>query len=177
VPKEIYTLSQRKPIAISAGESHSAAITEKLSLFTWGNGGFGRLGHGTDTKEYSPKIVEGLLHEEIVYVSCGSFHTLTVSKQGTVYVCGQNKYGKLGIHPQNSSDGDVHREPVRISMYKLSLGTREIMKERSEIVQASAGFNHSLVLSKDGKAYSFGYNGKGVLGRIPENFRVPLPVG
>ena len=58
VPKEIYTLSQRKPIFVAAGESHSAAITEKLKLFTWGNGGFGRLGHGQDVKEPSPKLVE-----------------------------------------------------------------------------------------------------------------------
>lgn len=27
-PKEIYTLSKRNPITISAGEAHSAAITE-----------------------------------------------------------------------------------------------------------------------------------------------------
>jgi len=59
-PKEIYTLSQRKPIFISAGESHSAAITEKHKLFTWGNGAFGRLGHGTDLKQIAPKQVESL---------------------------------------------------------------------------------------------------------------------
>ena len=44
-PKRIYQLSQRNPIFIAAGESHSAAITEDNSLFTWGNNGFGRLGH------------------------------------------------------------------------------------------------------------------------------------
>ena len=55
VPKEIYTLSQRKPIFLSAGESHSAAITEKQDLFTWGNGGFGRLGHTEVVNVYTPK--------------------------------------------------------------------------------------------------------------------------
>lgn len=79
-PKEIYTLSQRKPIFISAGESHSAAITEKNNLYTWGNGGFGRLGHGADNSESAPKLVQDLSADEmkVVYVSCGTFHTIVV---------------------------------------------------------------------------------------------------
>ena len=87
-PKEIYTLSQRKPKFIAAGESHSAAITEKSNLFTWGNGGFGRLGHGHDIKECSPKMVEQLADVALVSVSCGSFHTLAVAESGAVYSFG-----------------------------------------------------------------------------------------
>ena len=88
MPKEIYTLSKRKPIYVSAGESHSAAITEKLNLYTWGNGGFGRLGHDLDMNEYIPKLVEALLQDEITYVSCGTFHTLAVSSKGSVFAFG-----------------------------------------------------------------------------------------
>jgi alpha-tubulin suppressor-like RCC1 family protein len=58
MPKEINDLSKKKPIFVSAGESHSAAITEKLKLFTWGNGAFGRLGHGLDNNEKRPKLVD-----------------------------------------------------------------------------------------------------------------------
>lgn len=60
VPKEIYDLSKKKPIFIAAGESHSAAITEKLNLYTWGTGTYGRLGHGMDTSEKKPKLIEDL---------------------------------------------------------------------------------------------------------------------
>lgn len=88
MPKEIYTLSQRKPIFVAAGESHSAAITEKLNLFTWGNGGFGRLGHDEDVNEPAPKLVEELINEEVVNVSCGAFHTLALCKSGHVYSFG-----------------------------------------------------------------------------------------
>lgn len=76
MPKEINELSKKKPIFVSAGESHTAAITEKLKLFTWGNGAFGRLGHGLDNIEKRPKLVENLDSFEITYVSCGAFHTL-----------------------------------------------------------------------------------------------------
>ena len=71
-----------------------------------------------DAKETSPKCVEALLNEEIVYVSCGSFHTLAVAANGSVYSCGQNKYGKLGIHYQNSKEGDSQKVPQKIYMYK-----------------------------------------------------------
>lgn len=60
VPKEINELSKKKIVFISAGESHSAAITEKLKLYTWGTGAYGRLGHGMDTNEKKPKLVEDL---------------------------------------------------------------------------------------------------------------------
>lgn len=79
LPKEIYTLSQRKPIFIACGESHSAAISEKRQLFTWGHGGYGRLGHGTDEKEIAPRVVEALRHLKALTVSCGFNHTLAVT--------------------------------------------------------------------------------------------------
>ena len=65
------------------------------------------------------------MDKKIVYVSMGAFHTLCVCSEGFVYSFGQNKYGKLGIHYQNSAEGQIHNVPVRISMYK---GTGEGIK-------------------------------------------------
>ena len=45
-PQEIGFLSTAKVIEVLAGESHSAAITKAHKLYTWGNGSYGRLGHG-----------------------------------------------------------------------------------------------------------------------------------
>ena len=81
-PKEIYTLSKRNPIAIAAGEAHSAAITESYQLFTWGQGGFGRLGHGPDPpiNRNSPKLLEHFEDTNIVDVSLGGTHSIVVTK-------------------------------------------------------------------------------------------------
>lgn len=65
-PKDVSELSKIKLIYIAAGESHSAAISEKLKLYTWGNGAYGRLGHGSDTNERKPKIVEDLEQYEVL---------------------------------------------------------------------------------------------------------------
>ena len=45
-PVLVQGLASVKVVAISAGESHSAAITDKGALYTWGRGNYGRLGHG-----------------------------------------------------------------------------------------------------------------------------------
>ena len=59
-PTEIQMLSNLRVIAISAGESHSAAITQTKKLYTWGNGSYGRLGTGFDTSSTKPVLVEDL---------------------------------------------------------------------------------------------------------------------
>jgi alpha-tubulin suppressor-like RCC1 family protein len=42
-------------MAVSCGPYHTAAITEGGLLFTWGNGLFGKLGHGSHDSEYRPR--------------------------------------------------------------------------------------------------------------------------
>ena len=100
IPKEILFLSHLKVIDASAGESHSAAVTKSLKVYTWGNGVFGRLGLGFDTQEESPKHVEDL-DVPVVQVSCGAFHTLVLTQDRNIVSFGQNKYGKLGINTAN----------------------------------------------------------------------------
>lgn len=45
-PVLVQGLASMKVVVIAAGESHSAAITDKGALYTWGRGNYGRLGHG-----------------------------------------------------------------------------------------------------------------------------------
>ena len=72
-------LSNLRVINISAGESHSAAITQTKKLYMWGNGAYGRLGTGFDVTSNKPLLVEDLVNKEITRVSCGAFHTLALS--------------------------------------------------------------------------------------------------
>ena len=96
-PTEIQMLSNLRVINISAGDSHSAAITQTKKLYMWGNGSYGRLGTGFEVSATKPVLVEDLANKEIIRVSCGAFHTLALSTEGFVYAFGQDKYGKLGL--------------------------------------------------------------------------------
>ena len=42
----------------SAGEAHSLVITEEGALHSFGDGGNGKLGHGSVEDERSPKMVD-----------------------------------------------------------------------------------------------------------------------
>lgn len=50
VPTQLRSLSGKNVVFVSAGGSHSAAITEDGALYTWGKGSYGRLGHGEHSR-------------------------------------------------------------------------------------------------------------------------------
>lgn len=53
---------------VSAGSSHSAAITSDGELYTWGLGEYGRLGHGDAYTNNKPKLVRALfMHANQLY--------------------------------------------------------------------------------------------------------------
>lgn len=56
-PKIIENLLSKRVSYIACGSSHSAAITSDGELYTWGQGQYGRLGHGDEVSKYTPEIV------------------------------------------------------------------------------------------------------------------------
>lgn len=84
--------------------------------------------------------------EDVIQVSCGTYHNLCLRADGRVYSFGYNHSGKLGL---------CH---TRVIEEVWVIPTLE------DIIEISAGSNHSLCLDKDGKVYSFGYNKDGQLG-------------
>ncbi len=45
-PVLVEGLHDKRVVRVTAGGSHSAAVTESGQLYTWGKGSYGRLGHG-----------------------------------------------------------------------------------------------------------------------------------
>ena len=169
VPTEIQMLSNLRVINISAGESHSAAITQTKKLYTWGNGSYGRLGTGFDVTQNKPVLVEDLAHKEMLKVSCGAFHTLVLSTEGYIYAFGQDKYGKLGLKSQEA-EMKVRNTPVKVLPYvyepsKSGNKKQLVFSNTLRFAQIVAGFNHSIALTRLGQVYTWGYNGYNLLGR------------
>lgn len=83
-PTLIKALLSKDIIDIECGANYSAAISANGSLYTWGRGNYGRLGHGTFDDCLVPTMVAGLSGQHIVKVACGSgdAHTLCVTSQG-----------------------------------------------------------------------------------------------
>ena len=86
---EIHEIFFPEPISsIEMGEDSFAAITEKGSLYLWGDNWYGALGNGTETPIETPYLVESLSNVSKVISKAGS--TLVLTDEGTIFACGRS---------------------------------------------------------------------------------------
>lgn len=81
-PQLVKDLANEEMITIITGDFNSGAINTNGHLYLWGNGRFGRLGHGSEENYNFPKKVEDVISKEkVFFCSIGFYHTiLTCSK-------------------------------------------------------------------------------------------------
>ena len=138
-PKQILgPLSGKVVVQISAGYRHSAAVTTDGQLFTWGEGDFGRLGHGDSQFRFVPTLVKDIM---VGSVSCGAAHTLALSSDGkTAWSFGAGDHGKLG-----HGDTSRHYRPKVIEALNCL-----------DIAKIVAGNLVSFALTKYGEVWAWG---------------------
>lgn len=112
VPCHIKFLRSQKVVYISCGDEHTAVLTKDGGLFTFGDGTWGQLGHGSTNNELLPRRVLELMGTEVSQIACGRHHTLAfVPSSGLVYAFGCNRFGQLGTGMWDDSKSPC---PVRI---------------------------------------------------------------
>jgi alpha-tubulin suppressor-like RCC1 family protein len=105
-------------IAIAAGKSHTVALKDDGSVWTWGKNDHGQLGDGNfGTGSDLPVQVVGLYGDgyitDISTVAAGGDHTLLLQNDGTVLTFGSNNQGQLG-NGEYGIDSDI---PVYFSIF------------------------------------------------------------
>ncbi|KPJ06671.1 putative E3 ubiquitin-protein ligase HERC2 [Papilio machaon] len=141
-PRMIEALASERVVGVACGSAHSACVTARGHLYTWGLGEYGRLGHGDDTTQLSPKMVEALAAYRVVQVACGSrdAQTLALTMCGKVFSWGDGDFGKLG---RGGSEGCA----VPMNIERLNtLG----------VIQVECGAQFSLALTRDGEVWTWG---------------------
>ncbi|KAK8725812.1 hypothetical protein OTU49_010495, partial [Cherax quadricarinatus] len=184
---------------VSAGYRHSACVTQEGELYTWGEGDYGRLGHGDSTSRNVPTLVRDI--SGVGQVVCGSAHTLALSADSrTVWSFGSGDHGKLG----HGDTAKVYRPRVidalqGLTIRKLTTGTQvsfalaahgqvwvwgtgpclalgstEATMLRPQpieelaglrIVDISAGDSHVMALTHESEVYAWGSNTMGQCGQ------------
>jgi alpha-tubulin suppressor-like RCC1 family protein len=143
-PDELYTLS--------AGTQHTAAIKTDGTLWTWGNGGNGRLGDGNASTfaRITTPVTTFAGGTNWKQVSAGGSHTAAVKTDGTLWTWGNGGSGKLG--DTNTGVFFVSSTPVTT----FAGGTNW--------KQVSAGNEHTSAIKTDGTLWTWGNASVGQLG-------------
>ena len=143
---------------------------------------------------------DSTLTNDIVSVSLGDLHSGAITKDGSLYMWGDNRYGQLGDGTKNTktkpvkvldnvasvSLGAYHSGAITKdgSLYmwgnnvfgKLGDGTTENKSEPvkvlDNVVSVSLGISHSGAITKDGSLYIWGENGYGQLGDGTKNTKI-----
>ncbi|XP_051983066.1 probable E3 ubiquitin-protein ligase HERC3 [Xyrauchen texanus] len=97
VPTVVSSLTQKKTVLISCGGEHTATLSKGGTVFTFGSGRFGQLGHNSFRDEHHPRVVAELWGSEVSQVTCGRNHTLVlVESSKLIYSFGCGMQGQLG---------------------------------------------------------------------------------
>lgn len=101
VHDSISPVSGNSIVSIAAGDCHSLAVTSGGHVYSWGSGGYGRLGHGDHLDEYLPKCVSALYDSEVKVksIAAGSAHSIFLSENGQMFGCGYNHYKEVDSLP------------------------------------------------------------------------------
>uniref|UniRef100_A0A8C7YQF4 E3 ubiquitin-protein ligase HERC1 n=1 Tax=Oryzias sinensis TaxID=183150 RepID=A0A8C7YQF4_9TELE len=156
MPKKLVLEPHRnmKKVSSSKGsDGHTLAITVEGEVFSWGDGEYGKLGHGNSATQKYPKIIQGpLLGKVVVCVSAGYRHSAAVTYDGELYTWGEGDFGRLG-----HSDSQSRSVPT-------------LVKDISGVGQVACGSSHTIAVAQDGRTvWSFGGGDNGKLGHGDTN--------
>jgi alpha-tubulin suppressor-like RCC1 family protein len=168
---------------ITAGSTHTCALTTSGGVKCWGLGSSGQLGNGatpaTQTTPVdvcvtatTPGTCDGTPLRGISQIAAGATHTCALTTSGGVTCWGYGGYGQLGTgatHPQST--------PVDVCVTVTTPGTCDGTPLRG-ISQIAAGGYHTCALTTSGGVKCWGYGADGQLGNgaTPPDQRIPVDV-
>lgn len=135
-------------VAVACGGSHTAAVKNNGTVWTWGSNSDGQLGYqnGSVIKGFSNVPEQVSYMQYIVAVSAGQSHTVVLDIYQGLNIWGDNAYGQLGI---GNWEDSYYPSYINSSLYLSSV---------------SCGYNHTIALNRLGAVYTWGNNKYGQLG-------------
>ena len=131
---------------VSVGNFHTAAIKTDGTLWTWGQGTFGRLGDNTTTDRLTP-VTTFAGGNNWKQVDCGLFHTVAIKTDGTLWSWGANSNAQLG-------DNTTTQRNTPVTTFAGGTNWKQI----------AVATIHTSAIKTDGTLWLWGSNSYGQLG-------------
>ncbi|XP_038061322.1 uncharacterized protein LOC119732026 [Patiria miniata] len=141
-PSLVQALTGQCCVAVACGQYHSMALTRDQKVYSWGWGVHGQLGHGSVEDQLQPRHVTALDPVRVTQMACGYCHSIVLSADGQVYICGSGTFGQLGLG--------------KVVMKRTSPTLLDGFNKERVIVVASGLFHNIAVTSGPQKVYIWG---------------------
>jgi len=130
------------------------AIKTDGTLWMWGYNSYGQLGTNDMTNYSSPvqTIAGGTNWKQL---AVGSYHSIAIKTDGTLWAWGQNYYGGLG----DNTTGTVPNPKLNSKSSPV-----QTIAGGTNWKQVAAGDAYSAAIKTDGTLWNWGYNAQGQLG-------------
>ncbi|XP_077559435.1 E3 ubiquitin-protein ligase HERC2 isoform X3 [Haemaphysalis longicornis] len=149
-PKQVAALSGQRVVQVACGsrDAQTLALCEDGSVYSWGDGDFGKLGRGGSEGCSLPHAVERLQGLGVCQLECGAQFSLALTRSGQVWTWGKGDYFRLG----HGSDFHV-RKPQLVEGL-----------QGKKVIHVSVGALHCLAVTDQGQVYAWGDNDHGQQG-------------
>mmetsp|Transcript_16577 Transcript_16577/g.24937 ORF Transcript_16577/g.24937 Transcript_16577/m.24937 type:complete len:602 (+) Transcript_16577:124-1929(+) len=151
-PVDTTDISRRVPKVLVCGRNHTCLLTVEGRVYSWGAGGFGRLGVLDSRKnQHTPNEIPHFMSRPARSIAAGDFHTIAIGVDGVVYSWGYGLEGQCG----NGSTMNL-RTPRKVEF-----------PEGVDIDDVCCGPSWSFARTVNGELYTWGYGDGGWLGIEP----------
>ncbi|KAG0562187.1 hypothetical protein KC19_9G125100 [Ceratodon purpureus] len=160
-PRQIEQFDESNPVAqVSAGVSHTLAVTKSGQLYSWGYGSNYCLGHDDFLSQLQPKRIEhgGFDDLFITSVVAGDEHSAAIDSSGYVYTWGKGYCGALGHGAETDQTS-----PLRVDGLKSCRAVQVVARRRKTFVLSDNGTVHSFGWVA---FYSLGVQGKAASDKV-----------
>ncbi|ELR17771.1 protein kinase domain containing protein [Acanthamoeba castellanii str. Neff] len=140
----------------------TTTAVEDGTAYSFGQGEWGKLGHGGAANEQHPKQLE--VQGKVTQIGVGDQHSVLLTDGGHVYTFGQGIYGQLGHGTRKDLD-----RPKRVEA---------LVRAQQTITSIGVGFDQTFAINADGVVHSWGRQGPW-LGHAaqPDHVKQPQEVG
>ena len=133
---------------IACGFAHTIILKNDGSVWACGYNNAGQLGLGDTTDRNTFTQITTNINNDVKQIDCGYYHTFILKNDGSVYSCGRNGSGQLGLNDTTNRN----------------VFTQVTTNINNDVKQVVCGSEQTFILKNDGSVYSCGDSTYGKLG-------------